>query len=120
METSLALYSTAQQQLRFLCITHIVFLLKPKHIRRYKENLLFPTWNQDRAMGHWHRLLSEAVDVPSLEVFKARLGGALGNLIWGQVSLPMEGGLKLDLYGPFQNKSFCDPAAKPAWSSLQN
>jgi len=32
----------------------------------------------------------------------------------------MEGGLKLDLYGPFQNKSFCDPAAKPAWSSLQN
>jgi len=28
-----------------------------------------------------HRLLREAVDTPSLEVFKARLDGALGNLI---------------------------------------
>ena len=29
----------------------------------------------------WNRLLREAVDTPSLEVFKARLDGALGNLI---------------------------------------
>ena len=28
-----------------------------------------------------HRLPSEVVDAPSLEVFKARLDGALGNLI---------------------------------------
>jgi len=30
---------------------------------------------------HWHRLPREAVDVPSLTVFKARLDGALSNLI---------------------------------------
>ena len=30
---------------------------------------------------HWHRLPREAVDVPSLEVFKARLDGALGSLV---------------------------------------
>ena len=29
----------------------------------------------------WHRLPREAVDAPSLEVFKARLDGALGNVI---------------------------------------
>ena len=34
-----------------------------------------------RAMGHWNRLPREVVDVPSLEVFKARLDGALGNLV---------------------------------------
>ncbi|KFO87958.1 hypothetical protein N320_11649, partial [Buceros rhinoceros silvestris] len=30
---------------------------------------------------HWHRLPGEGVDAPSLETFKARLDGALGNLI---------------------------------------
>jgi len=30
---------------------------------------------------HWHRLPREAVDVPSLEVFKARLDGALSNQV---------------------------------------
>jgi len=30
---------------------------------------------------HWHRLPREAVDAPSLEVFKARLDGALSNLV---------------------------------------
>ena len=34
-----------------------------------------------RVLRHWHRLPREAVDAPSLEVFKARLDGALGNLI---------------------------------------
>ena len=29
---------------------------------------------------HWHRLPKEAVDATSLEVFTARLDGALGNL----------------------------------------
>jgi len=28
---------------------------------------------------HWNRLCREAVDVPSLEVFKARLDGILGS-----------------------------------------
>ena len=30
---------------------------------------------------HWNMLPREVVDVPSLEVFKARLGGALSNLV---------------------------------------
>jgi len=30
--------------------------------------------------GHWSRLPSEAVDVPSLEALKARLDGAVSNL----------------------------------------
>ncbi|GAB0193281.1 triadin [Grus japonensis] len=33
-----------------------------------------------RVVRHWNRLPREAVDAPSLEVFKARLDGALGNL----------------------------------------
>ncbi|KFW63501.1 hypothetical protein AS28_01365, partial [Pygoscelis adeliae] len=34
-----------------------------------------------RVVRHWNRLPREAVDAPSLEVFKARLDGALSNLI---------------------------------------
>ncbi|KFV15764.1 hypothetical protein N340_01474, partial [Tauraco erythrolophus] len=34
-----------------------------------------------RVMRHWNRLPREVVDAPSLEVFKARLGEALGNLV---------------------------------------
>ncbi|KGL89249.1 hypothetical protein N301_00265, partial [Charadrius vociferus] len=34
-----------------------------------------------RVVRHWPRLPREAVDAPSLEVFKARLGGALSNLV---------------------------------------
>jgi len=30
---------------------------------------------------HWNMLLSKAVDAPSLETFKARLDGALSNLV---------------------------------------
>ena len=44
-----------------------------------------------RVVRHWHRLPREGVDAPSLEVFKARLDGALGNLVWWEVSLPMGG-----------------------------
>ncbi|KAK4824072.1 hypothetical protein QYF61_010583, partial [Mycteria americana] len=35
-----------------------------------------------RVMRHWNRLPREVVDAPSLQVFKARLHGALSNLIW--------------------------------------
>ena len=35
----------------------------------------------DRVVRCWNRLLREVVDVPSLEVFKTRLDGALGNLV---------------------------------------
>ncbi|KFO82794.1 hypothetical protein N303_15259, partial [Cuculus canorus] len=34
-----------------------------------------------RVVGHWNRLSREAVDAPSLGMFKARLDGALGSLI---------------------------------------
>jgi len=34
-----------------------------------------------RVARHWNRLPREAVDAPSLEVFKARLDGALSNLV---------------------------------------
>jgi len=34
-----------------------------------------------RVVRHWHRLPREAADAPSLEVFKARLAGALRNLV---------------------------------------
>jgi len=38
----------------------------------------------------------EAVDAPSLEMFKARLDGTLSNLVYWKMSLPMAGGLELD------------------------
>ena len=41
---------------------------------------------------HWTRLPREAVDAPSLEVFKARPDGALSNPVWWEVSLPMAEG----------------------------
>ncbi|KFR07621.1 hypothetical protein N306_00983, partial [Opisthocomus hoazin] len=34
-----------------------------------------------RVVKHWHRLPREAVDAPSLAVFKMRLDGALSNLV---------------------------------------
>ncbi|KFM02310.1 hypothetical protein AS27_03085, partial [Aptenodytes forsteri] len=34
-----------------------------------------------RVVRHWHKLPKEAVDAPSLEVFKIRLDGALCNLV---------------------------------------
>jgi len=49
-----------------------------------------------RVVRHWNKLPREVVHVPSLEVFKARLVGALNNLVQWQVSLPVAGGLELD------------------------
>jgi len=58
---------------------------------------------------HWNRLLSESVNAPSLEAFKARLDGALGNMVWWEVSSPEAEGLEPDdLKGPFQPKPFYD------------
>ncbi|KFR13914.1 hypothetical protein N306_05869, partial [Opisthocomus hoazin] len=34
-----------------------------------------------RVLKHWNRLPREAVEVPALETFKARLDGALSNLV---------------------------------------
>ncbi|KFW02242.1 hypothetical protein N326_06954, partial [Eurypyga helias] len=35
----------------------------------------------ERVVRHWNRLPREAVDAPSLELFKARLDEALSNLV---------------------------------------
>jgi len=40
---------------------------------------------------HWNRLPSEAVNAQSLEPFKARLDGAVSNLVKREVSLPIAG-----------------------------
>jgi len=40
---------------------------------------------------------------------KARLDEALSNLVWREMSVPIEGKLELnDLKGPFKPKPFCD------------
>ena len=61
-----------------------------------------------RVVMHWNRLPKEAVNAPSLEVFKARLDVALGSLVWWLVTLHIAEGLKLDDHGPFQPRSFYD------------
>ena len=40
----------------------------------------------------WNGLPSEAVDAPSVEALKARLDGAVSNLVYWEVSLPIAGG----------------------------
>jgi len=40
-----------------------------------------------RVVKHWNGLPRELVDAPSLETFKARLDGALSNLVQLQMSL---------------------------------
>jgi len=45
-----------------------------------------------RVARHWHRFPREAMAAPSLAVFEARLDGALSNLVWWKLSLPMAGG----------------------------
>jgi len=49
-----------------------------------------------RVVKHWPRLPREAVAVPSLAVSKARLDGALSNLVWWKTSLLVAGGLEPD------------------------
>ena len=39
-----------------------------------------------------YRLPREAVDAQTLELFKAKLDGALGSLSWWVAAMPMEGG----------------------------
>ena len=50
-------------------------------------------------MRCWIRLPREAVDAPSLDVFKARLDGAMGSLVqyqlWRLVALPVAGELEV-------------------------
>jgi len=53
------------------------FKLKEGRLRFYIRKKFFTM----RVVRHWHRLPREAVAAPSLEVFKARLDGALSNLV---------------------------------------
>jgi len=50
----------------------------------------------ESVMRCWNKLPREVVDAPSPEVFKTRLDGALGNLIWRLVALPMAGVWEVD------------------------
>ncbi|GAB0208526.1 hypothetical protein GRJ2_003318300 [Grus japonensis] len=53
------------------------FKLKESRFRLDGRKKFFPV----RVVRHWNRLPREAVDAPSLEVFKARLDEALGNVV---------------------------------------
>ena len=53
------------------------FKLKEGRFRLDIRKKFFPM----RVVRQWNRLPREAVDAPSLEVFKARLDGALSNLV---------------------------------------
>ncbi|KFP96677.1 hypothetical protein N329_04344, partial [Haliaeetus albicilla] len=53
------------------------FKLKEGRFRLEMRKKFFTT----RVVRHWNRLPREAVDAPSLEVFKARLDGALSSLV---------------------------------------
>jgi len=53
------------------------FKLKEGRLRLHVSKKFFTM----RVMRHWNRLPREAVAAPSLEVFKARLDGALSNLV---------------------------------------
>jgi len=62
-----------------------------------------------KVVKHRHRLPREVVDAPSLETFKARLDGALSNLLQLKMSLLVAGGLHwMTFNGPFQPKQFYD------------
>jgi len=69
----------------------------------------------------WPRLPREAVAAPSLAVLKARLDGALSNLGWWKVSLPMAGGWNQMIFKVPSNPNhsmkgktlpWCDPIPK--------
>lgn len=53
------------------------FKLKQGRFRAENRKKFFTT----EVVRHWNRLPREAVDAQPLEMFKARLGGAPGNLI---------------------------------------
>jgi len=58
------------------------FKLKEGRFRLDRRKKFFPM----KVARYWTRLSREAVAAPSLEVFKARLDGALSNLVYWKVS----------------------------------
>jgi len=67
------------------------FKLKEGRFRLDIRKKFFSLW----VVRPWQRFPREAVAAPSLAGFKARVDGALNNLVWWKVSLPMAGGLEL-------------------------
>ena len=66
-----------------------------------------------RVVEPWPRLPREVVNAPSLEMFKARLDGALSTLIPLKMSLLTAGGLgSMASKGPFPPKAFRDPKSE--------
>ena len=63
------------------------FKLKEDRFRLDVRKKLFTM----RVVRHWNRLPRETVDAPSLGMLKARLYGALSNLVSWKMSLPMAG-----------------------------
>ena len=58
-------------------------------------------------------------EAPSLETLKAKLDGALSNLVWLQMSLLTAGVLgQMASKGPFQPKAFYDSVIKPTASRI--
>ena len=61
----------------------------------------------ERVVRCWNRLPKEAVDASRLEIFKTRLDGAVGNLVWYQVmALLVAGGWNLMILGVPSNPSY--------------
>ena len=58
----------------------VVFSLE-KRKSQFKSDVRENKFYTVSVVRQWTSLLGEAVDAPSLEVFKARLDGTLGNLI---------------------------------------
>jgi len=65
------------------------FKLREGRFRLDMRKNFFTVW----VVKHWHRLPREVVEAPSLETFKARLNGALSNLIQLKMSLLTAEGL---------------------------
>ena len=73
-----------------------------------------------RVVKHWNKLPSEAVVAPSLETFNSGLSGALSNLVWWEMSLPIGKELHLDdLKYSFQAKPFYDSMNSPEMCNTQ-
>jgi len=70
--------------------------LKQRKLQLNKRKNFFPL----RVTEPWHRLPREAVESPSLEIFKTLLDVVLCSLLW--VTLLQEGGGWVTHRGPFQ------------------
>jgi len=66
------------------------FNLKKCRLRLDIGQIFFTVWE----VRHWNRLLKEVVEATCLEVFQARLDGALATWFSGRHPCPWQGGRK--------------------------